>query len=450
MISDPEFHQNIPQRATKHSIIYHHQTLQDSNITRWLTINTFFVLFQLWSGGNRQIWQIHWGNIHRVHQVSWGKFYVAKKSTTYSKSDRLWNADMSMLLQLTAVLLDKVWRGKRLSCKVVVGRSCWHYIMQIYIMRDCSSRRHGSLSWVCLTVHEVVWPKIVLCRDGKIQLQLRLNQRELVNFSKLMNFTKIKSSLPGWFSFCFFLELCVHVGQVSLDAWLSCRLHWHNVLCCFVSPQINHIISVAGWGVSDEGVEYWVVRNSWGEPWVSDPYPIPTPLALIHPTTIALMYPTTLALIHPTTLALIQPTPLALIHPTTLALIHPRPLALNHPTTLTLIHPRPLALVHPTTLALIHPRPLALIHEKESLSSDQCPLKHQAHTHTYTPPPPHTHIIIHTQIPLLLIFKKIRKSSESTVISILKQQQQTHLWNSAWSCQLQPTQDCWCTSITMK
>lgn len=35
----------------------------------------------------------------------------------------------------------------------------------------------------------------------------------------------------------------------------------------YTTDMIDHVMEVAGWGLSSEGTKYWVVRNSWGTYW---------------------------------------------------------------------------------------------------------------------------------------------------------------------------------------
>ena len=54
-----------------------------------------------------------------------------------------------------------------------------------------------------------------------------------------------------------------------------CHLVRLDVKYLYRAPDtnsINHAVVAIGWGTSDDGIDYWIIRNSWGSSWGDNGY----------------------------------------------------------------------------------------------------------------------------------------------------------------------------------
>lgn len=57
-------------------------------------------------------------------------------------------------------------------------------------------------------------------------------------------------------------------GPVSCYLDARCLEHYTGGIADYdCGPIVNHAIQIAGWGVDEDGTEYWIGRNSWGTYW---------------------------------------------------------------------------------------------------------------------------------------------------------------------------------------
>ena len=89
--------------------------------------------------------------------------------------------------------------------------------------------------------------------------------------SAVTNYTTIKVSEYGWTEGDVNIMSEIYArGPVSVYLDADCIEEYTGGVNMYNTCQkwkTNHVVQINGWGTTDDGIDYWIMRNSWGTYW---------------------------------------------------------------------------------------------------------------------------------------------------------------------------------------
>jgi C1A family cysteine protease len=137
---------------------------------------------------------------------------------------------------------------------------------------DCDEKSHGCNSGYIQTAFESIIQSQGIVREDDYPYQGNVQtcqlQGQIPVAAQITSFADVTANDEQ--------QLLQVVAQQPVSASIAVAPEFHQysegVYSGTCGTRLNHAITIIGYGISEEGMKYWLIKNSWGESWGENGY----------------------------------------------------------------------------------------------------------------------------------------------------------------------------------